>query len=65
MKQTERKQDKTPSEPTEGGGRWVCQIWTEVQNKEDANHSMLARKTNFPTSEFLLKRRRFNKFVFF
>lgn len=46
----ERKQDKTPAEPTEGGGRWVCQIWTEEQNKEGASHSGLQRKTYFPTS---------------
>lgn len=51
MKQTERKQDKTPAEPTEGGGRWVCQIWTEEQNKEGANHSVLQRKTYFSTSQ--------------
>lgn len=36
MKQTERKRDKTPAEPPEGGGRWVCQIWTEEQKKEGA-----------------------------
>lgn len=51
MKQTERKQDKTPAEPTEGRGRWVCQTWTEEQNKEGANHSRLQRKTYFSTSQ--------------
>lgn len=51
MKQMERKRDKTSAEPTEGGGRWVCQIWTEEQNKEGANHSGLQRKTYLPTSQ--------------
>lgn len=44
MKQTERKRDKTPAEPPEGGGRWVCQIWTEEQKKDGASHSGLQRK---------------------
>lgn len=53
MKQTERKRDKTPAEPTEGGGRRFCQIWTEEQNKEGANHSRLQRKTYFSTPQIL------------
>lgn len=50
MKQTERNRDKTPAEPPEGGGRWVCQIWTEEQKKEGASDSGLQRKTYCPTS---------------
>lgn len=48
MKQTERKRDKTPAEPPEGGSRWVCQIWTEEQKKEGASHSGLLEENLLP-----------------